>query len=133
MTALYALLAEGLPIIFQFVFVILHNSFSTTHLFINESFMNSLGFYVFQIGGFYLTFIIFYLLLLQLRGQHLIKASFSFLIISIAIEAGFYLLNSLQFSFAYAYSFLDKFVSMLLAYFTYLIYKDSFYKMFITK
>jgi hypothetical protein len=98
-TALYALLAEGLPIIFQFVFVILHNSFSTAHLFINESFMNSLGFYVFQIGGFYLTFIIFYLLLLQLRGQHLIKASFSFLIISIAIEAGFYLLNSIHFSF----------------------------------
>jgi hypothetical protein len=131
--ALYALVAEGLPIVVQFLSVILKNAFSSGAIYFNESFMNTSGFYVFQIVGFYLTFIMFYLLLVRLRGRNVIQASLLFLALSIALEVVFYMINSIHFSFAYAFAFLDKFVGIVLANFTYLLFKDSFYKMFFSK
>jgi hypothetical protein len=131
--ALYVLVAEGLPIVIQFLTVLLKNAFNPNSIYLSEGFMNSSGFYVFQIVGFYLTFIAFYMLLIRLRGRSLIVASFLFLGLSIALEAVFYMINSIHFSFAYAFSFLDKFVGIVMAHFTYLLFKDSFYKMFFTK
>lgn len=131
--ALYVLVAEGVPIIIQFLTVILKNAFNTSAVSLTESFMNASGFYVFQIVGFYLTFLMFYLLLIRLRRRNLIIASLLFFGLSVALEAVFYMINSIHFSFAYAFSFLDKFVGILLAHFTYLLFKDSFYKMFFPK
>jgi hypothetical protein len=130
---LYALVAEGLPIVIQFLTVVFKNAFNAGAIHISESFMNTSGFYVFQIVGFYLTFIMFYLLLVRLRRRNVIKASLLFIGLSIALEAVFYMINSVHFTFAYSFSFLDKFVAILLAHFTYLLYKDSFYKLFFSK
>lgn len=128
----FALVAEGIPIIAQLGFIAIHNLVAQIPLALDDAFMTSRGFFVFQIAGFYLSFLFFYILIVKDRGRHPYGAVWFFLI-SIAIEFGFYVIAPVSFRFIYIYSFLDKFIAILMASLTYLIYKDAFYRLIFTK
>lgn len=125
-TLIFALIPESILIIGQLLFVAMYNLANPVNIALDDSFMVSTGFYIFQIGGFFLSFIFFYMLIVRDKGQHP-QVAILFLFISVAIELSFYVLTPASFRFVYVFSFLDKIMAILLAMFTYLVYKDAFY------